>query len=172
MSEEIPIYGSEPTYIVEPPKSTPKVKIKKLHPDAVMPKRAHPTDAGYDLVAVSCTFDSDGNAVYGFGLAFEIPQGYAGFVFPRSSISNYDLCLSNCVGVIDSGYRGEVTAKFRPSMMFSNAVFPVTRNTRIYNKGERVAQLIILPIPEIEFTEADELSETDRGAGGYGSTGI
>lgn len=142
-----------------------EVKIKKIHPDAAIPKRAHDTDAGYDLVAVWKKFDNNGNVVYGFGLAFEIPQGYAGLVFPRSSICRKDLILSNSVGVVDSGFRGEVTAKFRP------AYDGMRCEAAAYNVGDRVAQLIIMPIPDIKFTEVDELSDSDRGKGGYGSTG-
>ena len=89
-----------------------KVKIKKLHPDAVVPSYAHSTDCGLDLTAVSKTFDEYGNVVYGFGLAFEIPEGYAGFIFPRSSNHKSGLLLTNSVGILDSCYRGEVTAKF------------------------------------------------------------
>ena len=89
-----------------------KVKIKKLHKDAVIPSYAHSTDCGLDLTAVSKTYDEYGNVVYGFGLAFEIPEGYAGFIFPRSSNHKSGLLLTNSVGVIDSGFRGEVTAKF------------------------------------------------------------
>ena len=124
-----------------------------------------------DLTAVTKSYDRDGNIVYGTGLAFEIPKGYVGLVFPRSSISNLDITMSNCVGVIDSGYRGEVTAKFKPAMLFNREQRPIILNNRIYNVGERIAQLIIIPYPQITFVEADELSETERGAGGYGSSG-
>lgn len=134
------------------------IKIKKLHKDAVIPTKAHATDAGCDLYATSCHYDN-GLIIYGTGIAVEIPEGYVGFVFPRSSIANTNLTLSNSVGVIDSGYRGEVMAKFRKG------------GTRGYNVGDRIAQLIILPYPEVVFEEAEELSESDRGTGGYGSSG-
>jgi dUTP pyrophosphatase len=134
------------------------IKIKKLHKDAVIPTKAHATDAGCDLYATSCHYDN-GLIIYGTGIAVEIPEGYVGLVFPRSSIANTHLTLSNSVGVIDSGYRGEVMAKFRKG------------GTRGYNVGDRIAQLIILPYPEVVFEEADELSESDRGTGGYGSSG-
>lgn len=146
----------------ESPQSKLKIKIKKLHPDAVIPKKAHESDAAYDLTAVSRSFDDHGNVVYGFGFALEIPEGYVGLVFPRSSIYRKDLFLTNAVGVIDAGYRGEVTAKFKSTSQ---------RLPTSYNVGDRVAQLIVIPIPEIEFVEADMLSDTVRGAGGYGSTG-
>lgn len=148
-----------------------EVRIKKLHPNAVIPTYAKDGDAGMDLTAVTKSYDRDGNIVYGTGLAFEIPEGYVGLVFPRSSLSRLDIALSNCVGVIDSGYRGEVTVKFKPAMLFNREQRPIILNNRIYEVGERVAQIIIIPYPQITFVEADELSETERGAGGYGSSG-
>lgn len=140
-----------------------KVKIKKLHPDAVIPKYAKPGDAGMDLVAVSMIrhFVSS-KMTYGTGLAFEIPRGYAGFIFPRSSIRNKDLSLVNCVGVVDSGYRGEVAFTF---------IEHYSDSAEIYKIGDKVAQIIIMQYPEIEFEEVAELSETERGAGGFGHTG-
>lgn len=193
-----------------------KVKIKKLNGNAVIPTKAHPTDAGFDLVATSRVFDKEGNITYGTGLAFEIPEGYAGFLFPRSSISKKDLMLSNGVGIIDSHFRGEVMAKFKPTLVvvnrpecggigtevddnelidedyhgsdetdwetqevtfhgrdeeypdnFGGGIYP----PRMYEVGDRICQMVILPVPEMEFEEADELSDTDRGTGGYGSTG-
>ena len=153
-----------------------KVKVKKLHPDAVIPSYAKPGDAGMDLVAVSRNIDEHGNLVYGTGLAFEIPKGYVGLVFPRSSVSKYNLQLTNNVGVIDSGYRGEVTAKFKGSFSVLQAdiegISALTlKKGKIYKVGERIAQMIIIPYPQIEFKEVDDLSETERGTGGYGSTG-
>ena len=159
-----------------------KVKVKKLDPAAVIPTKAHPTDAGLDLVATSCVIDEYGNVVYGTGLAFEIPEGYVGLIFPRSSICKRDLALSNAVGVIDSHYRGEVMAKFKLTLCvdhftYSNAdddVYMMAEDPLpgvAYKVGERIAQLIIMPIPAVEMVLADELSETDRGEGGYGSTG-
>ena len=148
-----------------------EVRIKKLHPNAVIPTYAKDGDAGMDLTAVTKSYDRDGNIVYGTGLAFEIPKGYVGLVFPRSSLSRLDIALSNCVGVIDSGYRGEVSVKFKPAMLFNREQRPIILNNRIYEVGERVAQIIIIPYPQITFIEADELSETERGTGGYGSSG-
>lgn len=137
------------------------VKIKKLHTDAVIPSYAKEGDAGLDLTATSMSYDDYGNICYGTGLAFEIPKGYVGLVFPRSSNCKKDLWLTNSVGVIDSGYRGEVTFKYRQ----------VDLEERIYHVGERVGQLIIMPYPYIEFEEVEELSETERGCGSYGSSG-
>lgn len=141
-----------------------KVRFKKLTPDAVIPTKAHPSDAGFDLVATSEEF-KDGVYVYGTGIAMEIPEGYVGLVFPRSSIAKKDLFLSNSVGVIDSHYRGEVMFKFRMARAAEYVKDP------IYSVGDRIGQIIIVPFPEIEFDEADALSDTDRGEGGYGSTG-
>ena len=154
------------------------VKIKKLHPDAVIPAYAKPGDAGMDLTAVSVSHDDFGNICYGTGLAFEIPEGYVGLVFPRSSNCKKDIILSNCVGVIDSGYRGEVSFKFRPLMdrakkIDENGVYDYMFgcNRECYKLGERIGQIIIMPFPQIEWEEVEELSETERGAKGYGSTG-
>lgn len=142
-----------------------KVKIKRLHPDAVIPQKAHAADAGFDLTALSMEYDSLNDCiVYHTGLAFEIPQGYVGMLFPRSSIFKKNLLLTNCTGIIDSSYRGEVLAKFKRLTSDS-------RLSSIYIIGERIAQLVILPYPEIEFEEVAELSDSDRGTGGYGSTG-
>ena len=140
-----------------------KIKIKKLNPLAILPTKAHSTDAGFDLYATSKTYDENGNAVYGCGLAVEIPEGYMGLVFPRSSNARTQLLLSNSVGVIDSGYRGEVTAKFKSLSPSHDAEYKI---------GERFAQLIVMPIPAVEFEEAEELSDSERGTGGYGSSGV
>lgn len=142
------------------------VKIKLLNERAVVPSYAHNTDAGLDLVATSRIYDKDGNITYGTGVSVEIPEGYVGLVFPRSSISKKDLALSNSVGVIDSGYRGEIMAKFRPTLPLA-----MRHYESHYDIGERVAQLIILPYPHIDFSVVDDLSSSERGEGGYGSTG-
>lgn len=147
------------------------VKIKLLNERAVVPSYAHNTDAGLDLVATSRIYDKDGNIAYGTGVAVEIPEGYVGLVFPRSSISKKDLALSNSVGVIDSGYRGEIFVKFKPTLTVLADSVSLTPAPRHYEIGERVAQLIILPYPHIDFSVVDDLSSSERGAGGYGSTG-
>lgn len=147
-----------------------QIKFKKLHPDAVVPTKAHPTDAGFDLTAISKTYDEHGALVYDTGIAVEIPKGYCGLVFPRSSIAKYDLVLSNGVGLIDSCFRGSISAKFKPTTYYAknrDSLSPL----KSYNLGDRIAQLVIIPYPEVEFVEADELSVSDRGTGGYGSTG-
>lgn len=154
-----------------------KIKIKRLSENAVLPVKAHASDAGFDLTATSCTIDENGAMVYGTGIAVEIPDGYVGLVFPRSSIAKKDIILSNCVGVIDSGYRGEVMAKFKPTNFFNyysdcGRIVERPHDGSIYGIGERIAQLIIMPIPEIEFEEVEELSDSERGTGGYGSSGL
>ena len=151
---------------------TMKVKIKKLYEDSILPTKAHSTDAGYDMYAHSKSYDDDGNVVYGSGVAMEIPQGYVGLVFPRSSNAKKDLLLSNSVGVIDSGYRGEISFKFKPSNVIEKPDLAyIPESISKYEVGDRIGQIIIIPYPEIEFVEVGELSDTERGTGGYGSTG-
>lgn len=139
-----------------------EVNIKKLHPDAVIPSYAKDGDAGMDLVAVGKEDVSPTQVKYFTGLAMEIPYGYVGLIFPRSSVYKAGLSLSNAVGVIDSGYRGELMAVF-------NKKFGM--NLPNYQIGDRFAQIIILPYPQVMFVESEELSETERGSGGFGSTG-
>lgn len=141
-----------------------KVKIKRLSPNAVIPRYARPGDAGLDLTAVEVENGSNGIVIYRTGLAFEIPEGYVGYVFPRSSVSFKHLQMANSVGVIDSSYRGEVTVVFR------NTADRYWKDG-YYRIGDRVAQLVIMPIPFVTFEEVDTLSQTLRGEGGYGSTG-
>lgn len=149
-----------------------KVKVKKLHPNAVIPVYAKESDAGLDLTAVSHEYDHDGNLVYYTGLAIEIPEGYAGLLFPRSSVAKKELLLSNSVGVVDSGYRGEVMLKFKPAARFTfNLGTGEPYEFQAYEDGDRVGQLVIIPIPYVTLVEADELSTSERGEGGYGSSG-
>jgi dUTP pyrophosphatase len=149
-----------------------KIKIKKLHPYAAIPSYAKLGDAGMDLTAIAITtetiYDENGDIfskiiTSKFGISVEIPEGFVGLIFPRSSIYKTGLSLSNSVGVIDSGYRGELMVKFNLLADEENS---------IYKPGDRVAQLIILPYPQIEFEEVSELSSTERGEGGFGSTNI
>ena len=135
------------------------VKYKKLSDDAITPTKAHPEDAGMDLYCSRCGFEGI-NWVCHSDIAFEIPEGHVGLIFPRSSISNTGMLLCNSVGVIDSIYRGEVSAKYM-----------VVNNEHIYREGERFAQMIIIPYPQVELLESDDLSVTKRGEGGYGSSG-
>ena len=139
------------------------VKVKKLVPEAVVPSYSKVGDAGMDLTITKEIENTSFSVSYGFGIAMEIPKGYVGLVFPRSSIRNQDLILSNCVGVIDSGYRGEIQATFKKTQGLDSIKYKV---------GERGAQIIILPYPTIYMTEVPELSDTERGSGGFGSTGL
>lgn len=169
-----------------------RVKIKKLVPEACIPQYMKADDSGMDLVAVSKVFDAEGNVAYGTGLAMEIPKDHMGLIFPRSSNAKKDLILSNSIGVVDPGYRGEIFLKFKPSAYFASEVETVeqgietqtfdyicfgkedideTDNVAVYNIGDRIGQIIIVPRPTIEWEEVTELSETERGAGGYGSSG-
>jgi len=155
-----------------------KVKIKKLNPLAVIPSYAKDGDAGMDLVATSIISDTPTQITYGIGLALEIPKGFVGLIFPRSSVRKTGLQLSNSVGVIDSGYRGELQATFN-KLFGGEAMYDEVKTQDWYEKnandwyrvGDRIAQIMIIPHPEIEFEEADELSDTERGESGFGSTG-
>lgn len=137
-----------------------KVKIKKLTENAVIPSYSKSGDAGMDLTITSIDYIDTEHIKYGFGLSIEIPPGYVGYIFPRSSCYKQRQILSNAVGVLDSGYRGEI-----------GAVFIGTHSDYRYTVGDRCAQLIIMPYPTIEFEEVSELSKTERGSEGYGSTG-
>lgn len=139
------------------------VRFKKLNPNAVTPSYAKAGDAGLDLTAISMQIvdnTTHGYVEYGTGIAVEIPQGYVGLIYPRSSISNTGMMLSNSVGVIDSGYRGEI--KFR---------FKWISNTSMYNLGDRIGQLVVMPYPTIQMEEVLELNTSERGAEGFGSSG-
>ena len=140
-----------------------KVKIKKLSTEAVIPTYAKDGDAGMDLVATSIKFDGT-QITYGTGLAIEIPEGFVGLVFPRSSIRKTSLSLSNSVGVIDSGYRGEIQATFNQKSLSKDGGI-------LYGVGDRICQLMIIPHPHVDFIEVQELNNTERGEGGFGSTG-
>lgn len=171
-----------------------KVRIK-LHDKSIkttVPRYAKPGDAGLDLVATSKTEDEKGNIVYGTNLCFEIPDGYVGLIFPRSSNANKQLALSNSVAVIDSGYRGEVIMKFKPygmslaflattkelhkhriNILYNSEIKDVNDfiNSSTYEIGDRICQIIIVPYPKIEFDLVEELSDTERDSTGYGSSG-
>ena len=141
------------------------IKLKKLKENAIVPTYSKDGDAGMDLVATEIISENSNQITYGTGIAIEIPDGFVGLVFPRSSIRKYDLTLSNAVGVIDSGYRGELQATF-------NKINHHSLRREDYKVGDRIAQIIILPYPKVIFREVNELSNTERGEGGFGSTGI
>jgi dUTP pyrophosphatase len=138
------------------------VKVKKLDSNAVVPSYSKVGDAGMDLTITREIENTSFSVSYGFGIAMEIPKGFVGLVFPRSSVRNQELVLSNCVGVIDSGYRGELQATFKKTNGLDSLKYKV---------GERGAQIIILPYPQVFMTEVPELSDSERGEGGFGSTG-
>ena len=142
-----------------------EVKIKKLKPNAIIPTYTKDGDAGMDLVATEILKDTPEQITYGMGVAIEIPEGFVGLVFPRSSIRKTNLQLSNSVGVIDSGYRGEIQATFKKIQGISNNALDN------YKVGDRICQIMIIPHPVINFEEVEELSNTERGEGGFGSTG-
>lgn len=140
-----------------------EIKVKLNHKEAKLPTRANPGDAGWDLTAVSERYDLDGRFFeYDLGISVAIPEGYVGLIFPRSSISKKDLKLANSVGVCDSGFRGNLTARFKTN--YSVGV-------KKYSVGDKVAQLIVVELPKVEFKEVKELDETVRGTGSYGSSG-
>ena len=138
-----------------------KVKFKKLHPDAVTPSYAHSTDAAMDITAVSKEYNSEYDFTeYKSGLAFELPPGHVGLLFPRSSISKKSFTLCNSVGVLDENFRGDISFRFRET----------NHRCETYNVGDRIGQIMIIPRPQIELEEVEELSTTERGCGAYGST--
>lgn len=146
-----------------------KLEVQFLDIDAVFPIRAHDTDAGLDLVATRMYFDAATKIfTYSTGIAVAIPKGYAGLLFPRSSITKTDLILANSVGVIDSDYRGELLVKFRVGKEQDgySSTFP-----KAYQVGEKIAQLVIIPIALPTPIQVVELNTTERGKGGFGSTG-
>jgi len=147
-----------------------KVKIKKLVKHAVMPSYAREGDVGMDLTAISKTKDEYGNQVYGTGLAFEVPEGYFMMLVPRSSNAKKNLMLTNHCGLVDSSFRGEVLFKYAFVDSHEKET-SIQKGVNSYEIGDRIGQLVILPYPHIEFEEVKELSETERGNGGYGSTG-
>ena len=140
-----------------------KVKIKKLSDAAVVPSYAKIGDAGMDLTATSKCWNVAGFFQYGTSIALEIPRGYVGLIYPRSSISERNMMLCNHVGVIDSEFRGELCLRFK----YINLM---TTSCNTYEIGDRIGQLMIVPYPQIEFEEVEELSTTIRGNGGFGST--
>lgn len=137
------------------------VKIRKVHPDAVVPFRAHATDAGMDVTAISMEITED-YVEYDTGLQFQLPEGYAMLIFPRSSNSKKDLLLCNSVGILDAGYTGNLKLRFK----LTTEVY----TEKIYNPGDKVGQIMIIPYPEINFIETEVFNETERGDGGFGST--
>jgi dUTP pyrophosphatase len=141
-----------------------EVAVRRLRDDAVLPTRAYEGDAGFDLVACEGVQLGPGErAVVPTGLAVEIPEGYAAFVQPRSGLAaRHGITVVNSPGLVDSGYRGEVLVVLRNTD--SEESFTV-------EPGMRIAQLVVLQVPEVELTEVDALAESERGARGHGSSG-
>jgi len=140
-----------------------KIKIKKTHPDADLPKYANPGDAGLDLQAMVFLRETDLYTEFDTGIALEIPEGYVGLLFPRSSMSNYDCMLANAVGVIDSGYRDSIKVRIRK--------LNLTEEDLHYKIGDKIAQLLIVPVVKAEMEEVKSLSKTKRQKKGFGSSG-
>lgn len=135
------------------------INVKLLHKDAKLPKYAHSTDGAADLIAVSIK-EQPGFIEYGIGISIELPEDHIGLIFPRSSISNTSMGLANSIGLIDESYRGEIKVRMRNAYPGSP-----------YSVGDRVAQLLIVPRPKVNYVETNEISVTERGDGGFGSTG-
>lgn len=174
-----------------------EIKFKKMDERAVAPYKKHLTDAGVDLTAISVEYDKETDSiVYDTGIAVEIPAGYVGLIFPRSSIAAKDLLLSNSVGVIDADYRASIKTKFKVNATYYDAsvdfdsfqsiledgIFlcydfkshieeELYTQYKTYAVGDRICQLVIVPIIMANYTESDTLSDTERGKGGFGSTG-
>ncbi len=142
-----------------------QISVRRLHPDAVLPSLAHEGDAGCDLVAVaSVTLAAGGGrAMVPTGFAMALPAGTAGFVLPRSGLaSRHGITCANAPGLIDAGYRGEVKVAL---------VNLDPTNDYVVQVGDRIAQLVVLPVPTVTFLEVDELDASERGEGGFGSSG-
>ena len=138
------------------------LKVKRLVKEAIVPSYAKPGDAGLDLTAASVKREHR-FIEYGTGLSVELPKGHVGLLFPRSSVTNKDMMLKNSVGVLDEGYRGEIKLRFQ-SLQNSYG-------ESVYQVGERIGQLVIVPVASVDIQEVTDLEESDRGIGGFGSTG-
>lgn len=154
---------------------TPSVGVKKLGDDAIIPTRAKEGDAGYDLYAAEAVTIMPGERkLVSTQVAFEIPPGYVGLIWPRSSMSTKQ-GVDVLAGVIDSGYRGEVGA----CLLNTNPCVTTSENSHSFNyddairieKGDRIAQILIQNIAGLELKEVEDLSDSERGDGGFGSTG-
>jgi len=140
-----------------------ELPVRRLRDDAVLPERAYAGDAGFDLAACERHELGPGErAIVGTGLAVAIPEGYAGFVQPRSGLaSEHGISMVNSPGLIDSGYRGEL----RVILLNTDRAA-----TFVVEPGMRIAQLVVLPVPEVELVELDALPESERGTSGFGSS--
>lgn len=145
-----------------------KLKVKKLHPDAKLPTKAHASDAAFDLYVNGDDYWQSHNGVYAFktGIAVEIPEGYYGQIACRSSLGREGYVVLG--GVVDSSYRGEVIVMLG---LLQEPPLIARLAGQTFSPGARIAQLLILPVPQVEVVEVDELSSSERGTGGFGSTG-
>lgn len=143
------------------------LKVKLLDNKAVMPQKAHASDAGYDLVATSEKLTMTSGtpmAEYGTSVAVQIPEGYVGLLVPRSSIgNNTTLVLANSCGIIDSGFLGEIKFQFRQIAM---------AGAKKYKIGDRIGQLVVIKLADLEMTQVSDFEQTDRGTGSFGSSGL
>lgn len=141
-----------------------QLPVRRVRPDAVLPSRAYDGDAGLDLPAAEAVVLAPGErAVVGTGLAVAVPEGHAGFVQPRSGLAaKHGITIVNAPGLVDSGYRGEVMVV----LLNTDA-----RERFVVERGMRVAQLVVVPVPGVEVDEVDELPDSERGARGHGSSG-
>jgi dUTP pyrophosphatase len=140
------------------------LRFRRIHPDAILPAYAHPSDAGMDVRSVAdVVIPPGGRALVPTGLVMQLPPGYEAQVRPRSGLAlKHGITVLNTPGTIDSGYRGEVGVVLAN---FGAADFAV-------GKGDKIAQIVIAPVTQPEIAETDVVDETDRGSGGFGSTGI
>ena len=158
------------------------VNFKKRREDAVIPSYAHDGDVGMDMTAVDVEYDAEHDLyIYHTGLSCETEQGYGVFLFPRSSNCKTDAYLTNHVGIVDSAiYRGEIQFRYKNRKPYRKSFWEWLSgkideeralNKAPYKVGDRVGQMVVFPYPKVHIQEVDELSETERGSGGFGSTG-
>ncbi len=157
-----------------------EIKIKLTHPDAKIPTKSHDTDSGFDVYAVEegVWANNRSHIIYDLGFSVEIPEGYDLKLYPRSSIYKTDLVVNNGVGIIDQSYRGPMKVIFRvvgigrlEAINDPTSDIKVNVFHNIYHKGDRIAQLVIEKRNDAKFVEVHELTTSDRGIGGFGSTG-
>lgn len=165
-------------------KSKELLKFKKTHENAITPVKANETDMCYDLFAVEDGKLSDMFIEYDTGIALDIPEGYDIQVFPRSSISKYDLVLANCIGIIDNGYKDSVKCRFKILYSHSELIRDEENgqgllfeprqvsDLKLYKKGDRIAQFTLVKKVNYKLEETDSLSNSERGLGGFGSSGV
>jgi len=143
-----------------------EINIKLSHPDAVVPSYSMQGDAGLDMTAVEKVVNTEHNFIeYNTGISVELPRGFVGFIYPRSSISKTDMMLCNHVAVIDSNFRGVIKLRFKLTSLLNHG------SMVDYEIGDRIGQLVITPYPEITFNEVETLNPTNRNSNGFGSSG-